>query len=206
VKLITVGVALLLLTVPASAAATCEAERVRCDLAVMSDAVADKQASPSPADAPTTVVIIRHADRDDARDALSKPGLNRAARVWEIFEDNPPALVFHTSRHRSKQTARPAATRYKVPMVQYPYVPGDEPAAAAFARVILSNCAGNTLLVAGHSDTIVPLVSAFAKERVEPVNDAYDRVYRITISASGSATLLVTTYGNSHSSAQRVAQ
>jgi 2,3-bisphosphoglycerate-dependent phosphoglycerate mutase len=193
----TIGVALLLLTVSASAAPTCEATRLKRDLATTkSDTVADTQASPIPAEEPTTVVIIRHADRDGSKDALSEPGLNRAKRVWEIFESNPPVIVFHTSEHRSKQTAQPAAKRFGVPMVQYPYAPRDVAAATAFAQVVLSQCSGNTLLVVGHSDTLEPLLSAFGKVHITPATGAYDRVYRLSISASGSSTLVVTTYGN----------
>ncbi|HLV00398.1 MAG TPA: histidine phosphatase family protein [Acidobacteriota bacterium] len=129
---------------------------------------------------PTTVILVRHAERPPgANPSLSPVGLKRAARLGEVLQNVELNAVFATQYCRTAQTAQPTALKASVPIQIFPTAEGevdfstcDPPIerigkvhrfqanhARDLAQIILSDYSGQTVLIVGHSDTIPALIA-----------------------------------------------
>jgi hypothetical protein len=138
---------------------------------------------------PTTILIIRHAEKlTDGRLDLSPTGFQRAALIPNLFlpttrPDLPvPQVLFatHQSKHSNRpvETITPLATALKLP-IDSDILDDDYP---ELAKLLLSGqYAGKVVLVAWHHGKIPELAKSLG---VEPPympwpDQQFDRIWRI---------------------------
>jgi len=140
------------------------------------------------APAVTTVLVVRHADRDDGLDALLVPqGTDRAARLAEVGAKAGVTAIYSTNTVRTRATAQPLADALGLP-VQI-YSPPSEVAGS-----IASDHPGDVVLVVGHSDTTTALAEAIVGQDLypgsaNPLTDDFDQLFivaRVVGAAPGS--------------------
>lgn len=148
---------------------------------------------------PTTVIVIRHADRDEEKDRLLPKGVERAAELVRIFEHLAPDAVFHSNATRSRDTARPVLDLFKAADVQEycyercePIIEADE-----ISEMVLRKFEGKTVLIVAHSDTVAAIVKALSKESIDTTKPlGYNRVYIITVVPGQKTRVLAVQYGH----------
>lgn len=114
----------------------------------------------------TTVLLVRHADRDGANDALLVPqGTDRAEKLAEVAAKAGVSAIYSTSTKRTRATAQPLAMALDLDIT--PYVTSQE-----VARLIDNDHAGDVVLVVGHSNTTTPTVEAVLGQDFYP-NDPH---------------------------------
>lgn len=146
-------------------------------------------ASVPPVAPPTTVIILRHAERlSDEKDApLSEAGRARARALVPLLAELKPDVVVVSELQRTRQTVAPFLEGTK----RSPLVRSNEKC-VELAAEILREWPGKTVLVAWHRGPNVDLARALGAKGPFPqwTHDTYDRYWVITIAADGAATLV----------------
>lgn len=159
-------------------------------LLVAAAAVAD---SPSA----TTIIVVRHAEKaDDSRDPeLSAAGQARARALAGVLADAGLDAAYASQYRRTQSTAAPAARQAGLEVLVDPIEGEIEAWAGGFAGRLRDRHAGQTVLVAGHSNTVPALVAALCACAVAPLEDSdYDRIYIVQIDGA-TADLIRARYG-----------
>lgn len=157
--------------------------------------VADATAQAAPS-APTIVILVRHAEKGPAPandPPLTARGSERAAALSEALRDAKVAAVYHTPTIRTRDTARPVAARFGLTPQLIPMVPrlvqGDSIVAIARRHP------GQTIVLVGHSNTIMPWLTALGgPARVDLCDHEYDGLYT-AILAGGTTRVIDGRYG-----------
>ena len=149
--------------------------------------------STASADATTTFILVRHAEKgtDDARDpSLSDTGRARADRLARLLSDAPLTAVYATVYRRTQQTAQAVADGHGIGVTTYDAKMAD----TAFASQLRATHARGTVLVVGHSNTIPLIARALGQSVPDTADCEYDRL--LTIHLEGQGVFGVTTrYG-----------
>ena len=152
--------------------------------------------------AQTTVWIVRHAEKDlknpsDPDPALSIDGQERAKDLASLLLQKRVLAVYSTRFKRARQTAEPTAYGHGVTVQTYD--PADP---AAFAASVLRQHKGGSVLIVGHSNTVLELVEAFGIKRPMPAlsEDDYNYVFAVTVQ-DNSIQLQTSQYGKLRRSA-----
>lgn len=149
--------------------------------------------------ATTTVIFVRHAEKDlsVAQDPpLSAAGRHRVAELTRQLVDADVVAgidaIYSTPFRRTKQTAEPLAARLGIPINSYD--PNDN---EAVLERILKNHKGKIILVVAHSDTIPKLIADLgASKKVPPIaENEYDNIYIISIPWFGKTKTIRLRYG-----------
>ena len=150
----------------------------------------------------TTVILVRHGEKasDDPRDpSLSPAGEARAHALARLLGHAGVTHLFASEYRRTQATLRPLADASGHPLVIVPAADG-----AALLAAIAALPAGAVAAVAGHSNTVPGLVTALGGEvrgaTASPSgpqlpDDAYDRLFVVTVPARGRAGTLELRYG-----------
>jgi broad specificity phosphatase PhoE len=150
--------------------------------------------------ATTTVIFVRHADKDlsVADDPpLSAAGRQRVAELTRQLVDADVVAgvdaIYSTPFKRTRQTAEPLAARLGIQIENYD--PDDNEAVLAS---ILKKHKGEIILVVGHSDTIPALIADLgASKKVPPIADnEYDNIYIVSIPWFGKTKTIRLRYGD----------
>lgn len=156
----------------------------------------ESPAAPRPKSAVTTVYLVRHAERDTAASqpdpALSAVGLVRAQALSQLLARRRPAALFTTDTRRTRATLVPLGVAARLtPQVYDPAVP------AALAARIREDYAGKTVVVVGHSNTLLPLIEALGgTPPVEEINESeYDYLFTVRLAEGSLPTVGVRGYG-----------
>jgi broad specificity phosphatase PhoE len=146
--------------------------------------------------APTVVIVVRHADKAAAPandPPLTEVGVARAAALAEFLRDAKVAAVAHTPTTRTRETARPTAELFSLTPEIIPL--GQMPAMSAFVVDFARKHAGKTVLVVGHSNTILPWINALGgPKRPDLCDHQYDGIYTLIVE-NGAARLIEARYG-----------
>ncbi|MBX3241920.1 MAG: histidine phosphatase family protein [Chitinophagaceae bacterium] len=113
----------------------------------------------------TKVILVRHAEKadDGTKDPpLSEAGKNRAVRLAKILSDIVADALYATPYKRTKETLAPLSNALKIPVSTYP-PPGME----AIEKMVHTS-PGKTIVIAGHSNTIPPIVNRLIREQKFP--------------------------------------
>ena len=149
----------------------------------------------------TTVLLVRHADRD-GEDLLNSQGIERSRELVAVVEKVGVKAIFMTPTQRSQQTVQPLAENLqpKPEINLYPYskdAPKDRES-QYLKEQVLGNYAGQVVLVAAHGDTLVPIVEAFGGNpdhcKLTSLGE-YDNLCVINVHAPGQANVLNLQYG-----------
>lgn len=145
------------------------------------------------AEGPSTIFLVRHAEKTEASDdpALSEAGKLRAHELARVLRDAGIQHIYSTDYTRTRDTAAPLAALLKLELELY-----DPRELAEFAAKL--KCRGSRQLVIGHSNTTPELVALLGGDPGEEIDESgeYDRLYIVSIDASGVTSLLIR-YGSS---------
>lgn len=145
----------------------------------------------------TTIYIVRHAEKETANPEDKDPDLTlegkaRAEALRSLLKDKAVDAVYTTQFKRTMNTLKPLADERHLKILTY------ESSAYEFLKTqIMQNFTGKTVVVVGHSNTIVPMAKAFGVEPpvTEVPDSKYDHIFKITITADNNATLEAEQYG-----------
>lgn len=125
----------------------------------------------------TTLVIVRHADREPG-DVLSSAGLARAGELVHVAEKANINAIYHSDTVRTRQTAEPLATALGIVPVEYP---ANE--VNALVRRIFREQRGRTVLIVGHSNTVPRIIAATGGPHLPDLADKeFDGLYVVNVS------------------------
>jgi phosphohistidine phosphatase SixA len=139
----------------------------------------------------TTVIVIRHAEKDlgaDPDPPLSAAGEARALNLAKMFGDiNAPGhigAIYTTAALRNKLTVAPLAARLGLT----PVVVSDRDP-RGLAHRLLEDHAGAVILVVGHADSVPAIVAALSEKSPIPPLAAqeYGTMYIVTMPRIGRA-------------------
>lgn len=146
----------------------------------------------------TTIWIVRHGEKDTAQAQkqdpnLSEAGQQRAKDLFQKIGKEHPSVVYSTERKRTRQTVAhfPAAQQ----LVIY-----DSKALPALAQKIRSENKGATVLVVGHSNSLLETIEALGGKRPVPelTEDDYDYLFKVVIDKKGEVKVRYQHYGTPH--------
>lgn len=131
----------------------------------------------------TVVVIVRHAEKEaqPANDPpLTATGAERAQALAAALADAGVDVVMHTPTTRTRETARPVAERFGLTPEVLPLGPMSQHAQAVAAAV--RKHAGKTIVVVGHSNTIMSYIEALGgPARGDLCDHQYDGLYTLIL-------------------------
>ncbi len=144
----------------------------------------------------TTVYIVRHAEKVNETDTtdLTPAGYARATALADTLAEKGIDSIFTTPYERTRQTAQTLAERIGVPLTDYP----GKPTEAITNRV--SHMRNKTVLVVGHSNTILEIARGLGAKPTMPKIESgdFDNLFRLKIRKTllrRSVTFYPTTYG-----------
>jgi broad specificity phosphatase PhoE len=129
---------------------------------------------------PTTLILVRHADREGNQDALSAAGLIRARELVHVGERLELSAIYHSNTVRARDTAAPLASALGL-------VPIERPASdvAALVDEVLAERHGQRVLVVGHGNTVPQMIAAAGGPVLPDIaHDEFDRLFVLTTSRS----------------------
>lgn len=156
----------------------------------------ERPAAPKTRSAATTVYLVRHAERDTAANqtdpALSAVGLVRAQALSQLLARRHPAALFTTDTRRTRATLVPLSAATQLTPQVY-----DAADPAALAGRIRQEYAGKTVVVVGHSNTLLPLIEALGgAPPVEEINEnEYDYLFTVRLADGTLPTVAMRGYG-----------
>lgn len=131
----------------------------------------------------TTVYLVRHAEKDlsdpNSKDpGLTTMGLRRSMDLDTLLADKQVTEIFSTNTRRTLLTA--SALAYRIRRQAVIYAPADH---KQLAERIRKEYAGKTILIVGHSNTLLPLIQALGgKATISGIgDDEYRYLFRLTL-------------------------
>ena len=144
----------------------------------------------------TIVIAVRHAETEAVTDPdpnLSLLGQERAARLArtlaEVQGERGVDAVFASELRRTQQTVAPLAQSLSLPTNILPAASWSD-----LHRRILSDYRGKVVVVAGHSNTVPPLIEALSDQEVTLTENDYDRLYIVFVPRLARTRLLQLRY------------
>jgi len=146
----------------------------------------------------TTVIVIRHAEKDvsvSVDPPLNPAGQARAALLARMFGDAKVLghldAIYVSPALRNRLTAAPLAASLGISATVAP--PDD---ARGLARRVLQDHAGGRVLIVAHADTVPSIVAALSGHDKIPemAADEYGTMYIVTVPRIGHANLLRLNY------------
>jgi phosphohistidine phosphatase SixA len=137
----------------------------------------------APHQEPTIVIFVRHGERGTepaGNPELTPAGKARAAALVEYVRDAKVQVVLHTPLTRTRDTALPTATHFGITPEVIPLTPGNSHIEAMAAAVRKHH--GKTILVVGHSNTIMQYIAALGgPRRADLCDHQYNGIYTLVM-------------------------
>ena len=154
-------------------------------------------ANPAAAGPPvTTIYVVRHGEKDltpgIADPALTPAGEARAQDLRKKLTGKHPAALFTTDTRRTRATLAPLSVATGLtPLVYNPKNPD------ALAIRIYKEYAGRTVVVMGHSNTLLPLLAALGvKAPMQEIKEEeFNYLFKVELREGQPARLKVSHYG-----------
>lgn len=144
----------------------------------------------------TTVWIVRHAEKDTAfvnrQDPdLTATGQQRAKDLAAFLQNETIIKVYSSNTKRTKQTAK----HIKAPLEMY-----NPNNLTGLLDLITKNANGKSVLIVGHSNTVLETIEAFGAKRPVTLlsDDDYDYIFKIELEASKPAVVSFYHFGQYH--------
>lgn len=127
----------------------------------------------------TRIIIVRHAEKNNdgtQNPSLSAEGKLRAERLNKMLNEFQIDKLYATPYARAKETLQPIAAARKLEINKYGPLDKD------FAKNLVGNEKGKTIVIAGHSNTCPPLVNALIKQdKYEELDESdYGKIWILT--------------------------
>ncbi len=136
----------------------------------------------------TTVVLVRHAEKDAGADpGLAAAGRARAEALVSAVRSALPKgarldAALATNTRRAKETAAPVARAYGIDVTTTPLGAGLDEYLEDVARMVEGAYAGRNVLVVGHSNTTPELVERLTGAKGLSMTEAeYGRLFIVRI-------------------------
>jgi phosphohistidine phosphatase SixA len=144
----------------------------------------------SAADDPTTILLVRHAERTSpTADSISESGRQRAQELKRMLADIPLHSIYVSEMKRTAETAAPIASARNLTPVATPAADID-----ALVAKLKSVPAGSSVLVVHHSNTLPKVVEKLGGS-IPPISDTeFDRLIVVTV-YPGKSKVLTLRYG-----------
>lgn len=144
----------------------------------------------------TTVILVRHAEKkiepENPDPDLTPEGVARAQEIARMFAGAGINTIYATQYKRTQQTVKPLSDRIGVPVTLINSKQTDD----LVSRIQTDN-RGQTVFVAGHSDSVPTIVSVLSNEKFPDIPDnEYDNLFIVTIYRFGKAKVTKLKYGN----------
>jgi 2,3-bisphosphoglycerate-dependent phosphoglycerate mutase len=143
----------------------------------------------------TTVILIRHGERNAPTPANPDPHLNtvgkaRAKKLIHLVGQSGIKAIYRSHFVRAKETAQPLAAHLGLSTIEM-----DEP--LQIKNDILSNHSGQTVLVIGHSNTLPDIINRLGAGNMPVINDTeFDNLFVVKVLSQGRASVTRLKYGN----------
>ena len=132
----------------------------------------------------TTVILIRHAEKQDTENPpLSRAGKQRAKKLTDMLSQTEVTAIYSTSYKRTKQTVRPLAKQKGLEIISY------DPFDKSFVDSMLLRQKNGTVVICGHSNT-TPLMAnlLLGQQRFEQFDESdYGNILIVTVAEKGDA-------------------
>jgi broad specificity phosphatase PhoE len=148
-------------------------------------------------EAPTTVIILRHADKagDSGNVDLSSAGLERARILAHVCGSSGLAGLYGitdpNNDRRVRQTLQPIADLLDLS----PIIFLEANSIAKLAQEIRTKYVGKKVLVVSHSGTVDEIIRTLGGDKTRCPIDWYDNLCVVTLSAAGNVDVLRLKYG-----------
>lgn len=145
---------------------------------------------------PTTIYLMRHGEKDTlgnpADPDLTAVGQARAQALRKLLVRKRPTAIFTTDTKRTRATVAPLAAAVKVEPEVY-----NARETTALAQRLRRDYVGKTVVVVGHSNTLLPLIESLGgTPPVEEIGDnEYDYLFTIRIAEGVLPVVEVRGYG-----------
>lgn len=145
----------------------------------------------------TTVILVRHAEKNiepnNPDPDLSPAGQLRAQELMRVLSSTAVDAIYATNLKRTQQTVKPVADKLGLT----PTVIDAKGTSDLVNRIVTAN-RGQTVLVAGHSNTVPAIVNALGGGSSPDIPDGeYDNLFVVTIYKFGKAKVVRLKYGSS---------
>lgn len=148
--------------------------------------------------APTTALVLRHAERPPGFDPpLSPPGQQRAQELVQVAEEARVTAIYATQFIRTQQTAQPLADHLGLDVNVFNVTGDPQQYAQDLVALVLSEHSGEVVLIVSHSHTLHLIVEALGTSPISAIpGNKYDNLFIVTVSRRGAPTTIVKTeYG-----------
>ena len=140
----------------------------------------------------TTVILVRHAEREDGVDTLNSAGMERAQELSRMLADAGVDVIYASSFYRAQQTAQPLADALGLELNIY-----DPKKLNELAYSLTHSHKGETVLVTGHSNATPMTVNELG---VTPhvanlEHHVYDHMFIVTLSKRRQPKLATLKFG-----------
>ena len=142
---------------------------------------------------PTTVILVRHAEKATSTTMtndvpLSDAGRARANELARVLADTHIDAIYTTQFQRTKQTAEPLAREHNLtPAVADP---------AQIADIVRTKHAGQTVVIVGHSNTTPDVIRALGIGKPPAIGDSeFDDLFIVTLAPGAAPKLITLRYG-----------
>ncbi|MDX5419392.1 MAG: histidine phosphatase family protein [Hymenobacteraceae bacterium] len=147
---------------------------------------------------PTTIYLVRHAEKDisnpsDENPDLTTAGKARAEALRSLLDGENVHALYATKYIRTINTLKPLADERKLEIRQYE---GHD--FNGIKQRLLQEHRGQTVVIAGHSNTLLPMIEAFgAKRPVSDIADSeYNYVFKVKIDTEDKTTVELNQFGD----------
>jgi len=149
---------------------------------------------------PTTVLVVRHAERDtshpgDRDPPLTLDGVERARDLATIAGAAHVTAIYVTQFGRTRETAQPSADLLHLTPVVFPVGEDEMRHAEAVVADILTRHSGEAVLVVGHSNTVPLIIQALGCAKPTIGDDQFDRLFEVTRRKDGTCHIEERHYG-----------
>ena len=148
-------------------------------------------------EAPTTLILVRHAEKLFVPPANKDPDLSlagqvRAQELARMFSDSGIAAIYATQYQRTQQTVKPLAEKLGLTVTKV-----EAKQTAELVKQIRAHNAGQTIFIAGHNNTVPEIIAAMGGPQFPIIPETeYDNLYILTVYSDGPAKLIKMKYGS----------
>lgn len=170
-------------------------KKIACLLIIIFTTLPAYSQENSPAEGETTLIFVRHAEKQDdgTRDpSLNEKGAQRALELSKLISTNYDLkAIYSTGYKRTKETALPVSELLDLPVNEYQLSDPD-----SLVKAIIELHRGEQVLIVGHSNTTPLLANIALGERTfEQLDESvYDNIFEVRIDETGKVSVNRYTY------------
>lgn len=142
----------------------------------------------------TTVILVRHGEKAGPSGdvPLSDAGVARANELARVLEGVKLDGIYSTPFERTRKTVAPVAEKLGVKVEE---IAAGKTYVEDMVKIIREKHEGDTVLIAGHSNTTPDVIRALGLTVPDMPDSQYDDLFIVTLVKGGSAKLVSLRYG-----------